>query len=286
MEIYFINLRQYLDQKWGTSNPVLIRDPEFAVGNRPGRIRIRAFGNYNFRVTDPGLFFKEIVGTNACVTTDDIERFLKSRLVSSFTQAASKSELSVMDMAGHYDVLADAVRDDIADDFGAIGIALTSMIIENISLPKEIEQAIDAAAAQSARGVDNTTGWEAMQGMRDMARDSHKGGSAGGVMGAGMGMGMGMGMGNMRGHMRGAAGPQPGYPPPGYPPPGYPPQPGYPAQGHAPPPHAAPPPQAAPAAPAAGTLQDKLLKLKGAFDVGLLTQEEYDAKKGEILAPL
>ena len=279
MEIYFINLRQYLDQKWGTSNPVLIRDPEFTVGNRPGRIRIRAFGNYNFRVTDPGLFFKEIVGTNACVTTDDIERFLKSRLVSSFTQAASKSELSVMDMAGHYDVLADAVRDDIADDFGAIGIALTSMIIENISLPKEIEQAIDAAAAQSARGVDNTMGWEAMQGMRDMARNSHKGGSAGGVMGAGMGMGMGMGMGNMMGHMMGAAGPQPGYPPPGYPP-----QPGYPAQGHAPPPHAAPPPQAAPAAPAAGTLQDKLLKLKGAFDVGLLTQEEYDAKKGEILA--
>ena len=77
MEIYFINLRQYLDQKWGTSNPVLIRDPEFTVGNRPGRIRIRAFGNYNFRVTDPGLFFKEIVGTNACVTTDEIQALLK-----------------------------------------------------------------------------------------------------------------------------------------------------------------------------------------------------------------
>jgi membrane protease subunit (stomatin/prohibitin family) len=258
-------LRQYLDQKWGTSNPVLIRDPEFAVGNRPGRIRIRAFGNYNFRVADPGLFFKEIVGTNSCVTTDDIERFLKSRLVSSFTQAASKSELSVMDMAGHYDLLADAVRDDIGDDFGAIGISLTSMIIENISLPKEIEEAIDAAAAQSARGVDNTMGWEAMQGMRDMARNSHKGGSAGEVMGAGMGMGMGMGMGNMMGQMMGAASPQQGAPPQGYPPP-----------------HQAAPP--APAAAAPGTLQDKLVKLKGAFDVGLLTQEEYDAKKGQILA--
>ena len=77
VEIYFINLRQYLDQKWGTSNPVLIRDPEFAVGNRPGRIRIRAFGNYNFRVTDPGLILKEIVGTNACVTTDEIQALLK-----------------------------------------------------------------------------------------------------------------------------------------------------------------------------------------------------------------
>ena len=172
---------------------MLIRDPEFAVGNRPGRIRIRAFGNYNFRITDPGLFFKEIVGTNGCVTTDDIERYLKSRLVSSFTQAASKSELSVMDMAGHYDVLANAVRNDISDDFGAIGIELTSMIIENISLPAEIEQAIDAAAAQSARGVDNTMSWEAMQGMRDVARNAHKGGGTGGVMGAGMGMGMGMG---------------------------------------------------------------------------------------------
>ena len=152
-----------------------------------------------------------------------------------------------MDMAAHYDVLSNAVRTDIADDFGAIGIELTSMIIENISLPAEIEQAIDAAAAQSARGVDNTMGWEAMQGMRDVARNAHKGGGTGGVMGAGMGMGMGMGMGNMMGAMMGGAG---GYPPPGYPPQGYPPQ-GYPPQGHgqAPPP---PAPSPAPAAPPAG----------------------------------
>lgn len=65
VEVYFINLKQYLDQKWGTPNPILIRDPEFSVGGRPGRVPIRAFGSYNFRVADPSLFFKEVVGTNS-----------------------------------------------------------------------------------------------------------------------------------------------------------------------------------------------------------------------------
>jgi hypothetical protein len=102
VDVYYVNLKQYIDQKWGTANPMLIRDPEFAVGNRPGRVRIRAFGSYNFKISDPGVFFKELVGTQGIYTTDEIEGYLKRMLVGKFTQAAGKSDLSVADMAGHY----------------------------------------------------------------------------------------------------------------------------------------------------------------------------------------
>ena len=155
VEVYFINLRQYLDQKWGTANPVIVRDPEFAVGNRPGRVRIRAYGSYNFKIIDPKKFFDEIVGTQGFAASDDIEGFLKRRLVSAFTVQAGKSELSVADMAAHYEILADKVKDGINEDFANIGVGLTSLIIENISLPPEVEKALDAAAAQSARGVES-----------------------------------------------------------------------------------------------------------------------------------
>jgi membrane protease subunit (stomatin/prohibitin family) len=329
VEVYFINLRQYLDQKWGTANPVLIRDPEFAVGNRPGRVRIRAYGAYNFRVTDPRVFFDEIVGTQGIVATDAIEGFVKRRLVSAFSQAAGRSELNVADMAAHYDVLGQAVRESINSDFHQIGISLTNFFVENISLPAEVEKALDAAAAQSARGVDNTLAWEGMQAMRDAAKQP---GQGSGVMQAGLGLGMGMQMGNMMGGMMGQAmgpqgHPQQGYPQQGYPQQGYPqqgyPQQGYPQQGHpqqgwpqqghpqqghpqqgwpqqghpqqgqwgpppggAPGPHGGPPPGQAPAqqGPAPGSLEEKLIKLKQAFDAELLTEAEYTSKRAELLA--
>lgn len=286
-EVYFINLRQYLDQKWGTANPVLIRDPEFAVGNRPGRVRIRAYGSYNFRIVDPRLFFDEVVGTQGIVASDDIEGYLRRRLVSAFSQAAGRSELSVADMAANYDVLARAVMAGINEDFAKLGLALTTFIVENISLPPEVEKALDAAAAQSARGVDNTLAWEGMQGMRDAARQP---GAGGGALQAGLGLGMGVGMGNL---MAGAMGPgmgypppgyPPGYPPPGYPPPGYPSQAGYPPAAYPPPPGYPAPPQghAPPAAPS--SLEEKLLKLKSAYEAQLLTEDEYRAKRAELLA--
>lgn len=298
VEIYFINLKQYLDQKWGTPNPVIIRDPEFAVGNRPGRVPIRAFGSYNFRIADPAQFFKEVVGTNAMVTTDEIERFIKSRVLQAFNKAANQAKVSVADMAGHVDVLATEVKGGIQGDLTALGLALTSFIIESITLPPAIQKALEDAAVQAARGVDNTMAWEGMQAMRDVAANAHKG-QGSGVMNAGMGLGMGMGMGNMMGQMMSPQmmgyPPQPGYPPPGYPPPGYPPQqgypPGYPPQQGYPPQGYAPqgqPPAAPPAAPAEpqNELQVKLAKLKAAYEAGLLTDEEYSAKKATLLDSL
>jgi membrane protease subunit (stomatin/prohibitin family) len=306
VEIYFINLKQYLDQKWGTPNPVIIRDPEFAVAGRPGRVPIRAFGSYNFRIADPAQFFKEVVGTNAMVTTDEIERFIKSRVLQAFGKAANQAKVSVGDIAGHVDVLASEVKSGIQGDLTPLGLLLTSFIIESITLPPAIQKALEDAAVQAARGVDNTMAWEGMQAMRDVAANAHKGqGSK--VMNAGMGLGMGMGMGNMMGNMMSPQmmGYPPGYPPPqgyppGYPPPGYPPQqgypPGYPPQGY--PPQGQPPQpgpqaagwhpagaQAAPAEPQ-NELQVKLHKLKAAYEAGLLTDEEYSAKKATLLDSL
>ncbi|NVB37750.1 SPFH domain-containing protein [Pseudenhygromyxa sp. WMMC2535] len=323
VEVYFISLKQYLDQKWGTPNPIIIRDPEFAVGNRPGRVPIRAFGNYNFRIADPSLFFKEIVGTNGLVTSDDIERYVKSRVLQAFSKAASQAKVSVSDIAGHVDVLAETVKTGIDKDLQAIGLQLTSFIIESITLPPAIQKAIEEAAAQAARGVDNTMAWEGMQAMRDVAKNAHKG-QGSGIMGAGMGMGMGMGMGNMMGNMMspqnmGMGYPQQGYPQQGYPQQGYPqqgypqqgyPQQGYPQQGYPqqgqqggyrgqppqqgqqgqgagwhPGPQGGPPQQAQAPAPAGGgnDIQSKLQKLKAAYDAGLLTDEEYSAKKASLL---
>ena len=322
VEVYFISLKQYIDQKWGTPNPIIIRDPEFAVGNRPGRVPIRAFGTYNFRVADPAIFFKEIVGTNALVTSDDIERFIKSRVLQAFNKAANTAKVSVADIAGHVDALAEGVKTGISADLQALGLQLTSFIIESVTLPPAIQKAIEDAAAQAARGVDNTMAWEGMQAMRDVAANAHKG-QAGGVMGAGMGMGMGFGMGNMMGNMMnpqamGYGPPQGGYPPQGYPPQGGYPPPGYQQQGYPPqqggyqqqgyPPqqggYQQPPQQGqqqgqgagwhpaggqqqgqgAPA-PAGGgdDIQGKLQKLKAAFDAGLLTEQEYSAKKATLL---
>ncbi|MCA9718197.1 MAG: SPFH domain-containing protein, partial [Myxococcales bacterium] len=206
VDVYFVNLKQYLDQKWGTSNPVIIRDPEFSVAGRPGKIRIRAFGSYNFKITDPGTFFKEIVGTQSITETDDIAGYLKKRLVSKFSIAAGKSGVSIADMAAHYDTLGDAVKAELKDEFKKYGLELTVFNVENISLPPEIEKALDQAAAQAARGVDNTLAWEASQAMRDMAKQPGGGNPM-------MQAGMGLGMGNMFGQMMGGMmQPQPGYP--------------------------------------------------------------------------
>ena len=104
------------------------------MAGRPGRVRIRAYGSYNFKITEPRVFFDEIVGTQGLVSTDDIEGFLRRRVVSAFSQAAGKSELSVADMAAHYDVLGNAVAQSIQEDFQKIGMTLTTFIVENISL--------------------------------------------------------------------------------------------------------------------------------------------------------
>lgn len=216
VEIYFINLRQYLDQKWGTANPVLVRDPEFSVGGRPGRVRIRAYGAYTFKITEPRLFFDEVVGTQGLVSTDEIEGFLKPRMVSAFSQAAGKSELSVADMAAHYDVLANAVRGTIEEDFKKLGITLTNFMVENISLPPEVEKMMDKRSSMALAGdMGSYTQFQAANAMEEAAK---RPGGGGGFIDAGLGLAMGQAMGGQLNRAQqpggGAFNPQAGFGPP------------------------------------------------------------------------
>ena len=136
-EVYFVSTKQFQDLKWGTPNPVMMRDPDF------GMVRLRAFGIYSIRVTDPQAFIKEIAGTNSRFVTEDVEGQLKRTLVSSFTDALGESKIAALDLASNYDELGTFMRGKMNDDFKGWGLELTKFVIENISLPPEVEAAMD-----------------------------------------------------------------------------------------------------------------------------------------------
>src|SRR5688572_7556682 len=118
-EVYFVNTKQFTDLKWGTSNPVMMRDTDF------GMVRLRAFGIYSVRVSDPQAFIKEIAGTNAHFVTEDIEGQLKRTLVSGFSDALAESKIAALDLASNYDELGRFTRSKLAEDFTGFGLDLT-----------------------------------------------------------------------------------------------------------------------------------------------------------------
>src|SRR5947208_13474930 len=136
-EVYFVNTKQFTDLKWGTSNPVMMRDTDF------GMVRLRAFGIYSIRVSDPQALIKEIAGTNAHFVTEDIEGQLKRTLVSGFSDALAESKIAALDLASNYDELGKFMQGKMNDDFKSWGLDLTKFVIENISLQQEVEAAMD-----------------------------------------------------------------------------------------------------------------------------------------------
>lgn len=136
-ELYFVNTKQFLDRKWGTSNPVTMRDNEF------GMIRIRAFGNYAFRVTEPEVFMKEVFGTRGLVTLKDVEGALSHMLVSQMSDTIAESKISALDMAMNYQEFGAMIRDNARADFEALGLSITSFTVVNISFPEAVEKTID-----------------------------------------------------------------------------------------------------------------------------------------------
>lgn len=187
-EVYFVNLRQYLDQKWGTTNPILLRDPEF------GPVRVRAFGIYAFRVVDPAVFMREVVGTDGQFTVEEIEGQLKRTLVASFTSALAGLSLPVLEMAGHYDRVVAQVVEKIQPSFQTLGLKLTRLIIENISFPPEVEKLLDQRTGISILGnqMDAFTKMSAAQALRDMANNPARSDAA-----SGLGLVTGLTMGNL-----------------------------------------------------------------------------------------
>jgi len=185
-EVYFVSMRQFTDLKWGTANPIMLRDPEF------GPIRLRAYGIYSMRVSDPRLFVQQIVGTNSRFQVDEISGQLKRQLVSGFTDILGESKIAALDLAANYDELSQMCRSKLANDFASLGLDLTKFVVENISLPPEVEQALDKRASMGIIGdMRKYTQFQAANALEDAARNP------GGDAGTGAGLGAGFAMGQM-----------------------------------------------------------------------------------------
>ena len=183
-EVYFVNTKQFTDLKWGTSNPVMLRDTDFGI------VRLRAFGAYSLRVADPSEFIKEIAGTNAHFQTEDIDGQLKRAIVTEFSDAIGELQIPALDLAAKYKEMGGQIRDKINEEFKSYGLEVTKFYIENISLPPEVEEAIDRRSRMGALGdADKYMKFQAADAIRDAAQN--EGGGAG--LGAGLGAGFAVG---------------------------------------------------------------------------------------------
>jgi len=183
VEVYFVNTKNFTDQKWGTKNPVMLRDAEF------GPIRLRAFGTFAIKVSDAALFIKEIAGTQAHFTTEEVTDQLRNLIVTRFTDAIGESKIPVLDLAANYDELSKFITSKINPEFGEYGITVTKFLVENISLPAEVEQALDKRSSMGILGnLSQYAQFQAANAMEAAAKNP------GGTAGEGMGLGMGFAM--------------------------------------------------------------------------------------------
>jgi membrane protease subunit (stomatin/prohibitin family) len=188
-EIYFITTTQYLDMKWGTMSPITLRDADLGI------VRLRAHGIYAVRVDAEGAqtFFKEIVGTDGHVTTSEIEGHLRSILLSNFTTAMGNLKVPFLDLAAEYQKIGELCQNEIAEAFAAYGIKLTKLVVQNISVPAEVQKAMDQRASVSAVGnLQAYTQYQAAQAMREGAASGTSTSAAMMDMAVGVSMGQAM----------------------------------------------------------------------------------------------
>ena len=203
-EVYFISTKQWTDLKWGTQNPVMLRDPEF------GPVRLRAYGTYAMRVSEPGTFLKQLVATDPSFETFDVTNQLRNIIVSRFVDVVGQAKLPVLEMAGNYEKLGKLAQDQLADEVAGMGLALTQFYVENISLPPEVEQALDTRSKMGVLGnLDQYTRYQTAEAIREAAKNP------GGIAGAGVGIGAGVAIGQqMAGTLGSASAPGAGAGPP------------------------------------------------------------------------
>jgi excisionase family DNA binding protein len=169
-DVYFVTTRLFTGNKWGTSNPIMMRDQDFGI------VRVRAFGTYDFRVSDPKLMLKEVAGSDRNFRLDEFTETMRSRIVSIFSDALASAKIPVLDVATRYQEVGEALLPLINPIIQAkYGVELASFILENVSVPAEVEQAIDKRSGMAA--VGNLNDYVKFQ----MAQGMEKGGSAGGV---------------------------------------------------------------------------------------------------------
>jgi len=183
-EVYFVNTKRFTNLKWGTKNPIMVRDPEFSM------VRLRAFGTYEIRITDPKLFMNEIVGTDNHFTVDEIDEQLTNLIVTRFTTTLGESKIAVLDMASNYNRFSDFISEKISPSFEEYGLELTKILVENISLPSNVEEALDKRSSRELTGnLDEHLKYQTGE-----ALGSEGGGAMADMIGMGAGIAMGQNM--------------------------------------------------------------------------------------------
>ncbi len=248
-EVYFVNTKQYTDMRWGTTNPIPLRDADF------GMVRVRAFGGYAIRV-DPdaaGTFLKEVVGTDGDVGTDAVEGILRRHLLQSFTAVLGELKVPVLEVAATLETVAAKCREKMAAPFAKLGVVLTAFIIESVTVPPEVEKAMDERSRIGAMGgMQGFMQSQAAYALRDAAQNPS--GMAGLGAGVAAGIGVGQVMGQALAGMLGGSG--------------------------------APVSPAAPVPTGVPTLADRLRQLKDLHGQGLIDEATFATKRDAILAEL
>ncbi len=249
-DVYFFSTRQRLDRKWGTPNPITIRDKDF------GMVRLRAFGIYAYHVVDPKVFYLAVSGTVERYTVEQLESQLRNTVVGQMTDLFGESGVPFIDMAGTQEEFGRTLKTKLDPVFAQYGLALDSFVVQNVSLPEELQKMLDARIGVNMMGgMQGFTQYQVASSIPLAAQN--EGGLAG--LGAGVGVGLGVGQ-QVAQSMAQALSPQ------------------------------AAAPGAGPAASAAPVSADEVLatieKLHGLMEKGILSKEEFEAKKAELLKKL
>jgi membrane protease subunit (stomatin/prohibitin family) len=247
-DVYFFSSRLKVDQKWGTPNPITIRDKEF------GAIRLRAFGIYSYRLKDPKAFHVNVSGTRERYTVDDLSGQLRSTIVGSITDLFAESQVPFLDMAAQQDEFGATLKSKVNEGFAKLGLELDGFVVENLSLPEELQKILDKRIGMNIVGdMQRYTQYEVAANIGTAAANE------GGLAGIGAGLGAGLGIGQAMGQAIGQAMQPAG------------------AQG------------AAGGAPAQSAPQDVMQLLEKLHDLktkGILSDEEFNQKKAELLKKL
>ena len=190
VDVYFVNTKQFVDNKWGTKNPIMLRDAEF------GPVRLRAFGTYAIKIIDAGKFIKEIAGTQSHFTVEEVSEQLRNLVVTRFTDAIGESKIPILDLAANYDELSKFIAGKINPEFGEYGLEVTKFLVENVSLPPEVEEALDKRSSMGIIGnLNQYAQFQAANAMEAAAKNPS------GNASEGIGMGMGFAMAQQMGQM-------------------------------------------------------------------------------------
>lgn len=190
VDVYFVNTKEFLNMRWGTTNPVTVSDPQLHRA-----INLRAYGSYNFRVSgDPTVFLRKVAGTNGTFDTEAISEMLRTFAVTEFSDYLGEHEIPVVKMASNYKEFSAELTEALKESFSDYGLELTKFLVENISLPPEVQAAIDKGASMAFIGAENMNTYTQMQFANSMEKGADTPNSGAGAATGAMGMGMGFAM--------------------------------------------------------------------------------------------